>query len=1292
MRTSCCSTWIKRGMALVWAGGVAVLTSCNFTPQPNVIIGPSVQGNEPPTLEIINPVADLSVGQGQSLLLRWVDSDPDSAATIMFKLINTTTNQEVTLVQDIPENDDEGPDQYTVSTSLVPQGKYNLAGVISDRTSSSQVFALTPPPNSRRVVITVTASGEQPPTRPPQVAMLLPQFDQSVAEEDTLLIAVAPTALGNLSTVPFDADSDPTLYIVLDTDEIPDNDDPANPDSSIIVLDQRNLTSADSGVIVIAVTVRLSQIPPRVDGKPYFIRATITDQVNPPVHDYADGTISVVRLASGLVDLYDVGRVTSGSRFYGFTPGSRLGHRITGLTDFDADGADDFLMAAQFANPRGAGQAGEAYLIYGFSGLRFGGTYPANGTAEAVRGCIFEGTPVRDDRLPRAGRTEGITDVNFLPDVTGDGRPELLVGLAHVDGAFQGMDFDPSDALVTGTSAVQVTVEIRQGRVTETVDNNTRVVDNAFDGVEDTVISSCRGSGCRLGTQSDELGQLTELYWNEASAQDIQWSLLKFKGIVELLNQLGDRPGNLDIPEVQATLRLNVFRTGDNGLMYQAFTYFDEDTTYATFAKGGGDPQPGVDYSVTGAGGNQALLGTINADDTGPVNIDVSTMVQQLLQGTLRGSNQGDGPNDPLVNINELRFLIDAQGQFSTSPDPAAIRSSEFNINAALRPTLILTYTRTRTSSAVCYPDRHVNNWTDAPPAGPTNDDYFHYGGMVTFINSENRDSSGPVDPERLWDTAVTLELVGQEPNVVLSGGFTQRASGATPGRIDGCRFVAGFYDYIDPFRLNQPVRDDAFGYNVAWLPDMNLDGRAEIIISAPTNEKYIKTLEDEYSAFVSTQLVSTRFFGSLTILPGQDYGTNESWQDDAANANVPVRVNGSCNPNGVERALVIPVDTYDIFAEDVEDFLHDGQYAGDINLDGVPDILAGAPLNNRGSLADTGAVYVIQGKNFLGEVDLGDADDSRSRHPMIRIRGTRQGDRIGWTQAGNMDINGDRLDDIIFGSPFADFGVPRTQSCGADINGDGFIDEQDFVLANFTFCQNSVGTEVFANDACKVYDFNNDSVIDQLDRDVFDCLAGGGTTCCENTVDNGFIGVVFGGITLDGDFDLSQVATTDLPGVIFYGTKSLDRAGADVASAGDFNRDGFGDILIAAPGESRIDTSGRTRRGVVYLIFGGPHLYNRIFSLDEVGTSRLPGVVFISPYLVGRPNEAPPETVAGIGDINSDGYDDIAIGIPRADFINLNFPQGPNASNEDAAVGRRRNTGDVFIIYGNNFGSNRRP
>ncbi|MBN1513187.1 MAG: hypothetical protein JXB13_14325, partial [Phycisphaerae bacterium] len=85
-----------------------------------------------------------------------------------------------------------------------------------------------------------------------------------------------------------------------------------------------------------------------------------------------------------------------------------------------------------------------------------------------------------------------------------------------------------------------------------------------------------------------------------------------------------------------------------------------------------------------------------------------------------------------------------------------------------------------------------------------------------------------------------------------------------------------------------------------------------------------------------------------------------------------------------------------------------------------------------------------------------------------------------------------------------------------------------------------------------------------------------------------------------------------------------------------------------------------------------------------------LPGLKFIGPFERGRPDEAPIETVSGIGDINKDGFDEIGIGIPRADFVDESFPQEPGDPGVDPGVGRRTDGGDVYVIYGSNVGTNR--
>jgi hypothetical protein len=346
--------------------------------------------------------------------------------------------------------------------------------------------------------------------------------------------------------------------------------------------------------------------------------------------------------------------------------------------------------------------------------------------------------------------------------------------------------------------------------------------------------------------------------------------------------------------------------------------------------------------------------------------------------------------------------------------------------------------------------------------------------------------------------------------------------------------------------------------------------------------------------------------------------------------------------------------------------------------------------------MVDTGAVYILYLRTPIGNISLSKLEDPNQRPPALRIRGESAGDRIGTIQTRGQDVNGDGVDDVFIGSPDADYLLTRPDLCG-DCNCNGVLDESDLDIDQFTACRDTFGEEVFGTfrdcddpnrDFCKCYDYDNDRDIDADDREFFDCLVAGFDDCCP--VNNGFVGVIFGSVSLDGDRDISQIGTGDLAGVKFYGANVGDRAGADISSAGDFNRDGFGDLLIAAPGVEFTDSADRRRIGVAYLVFGGVHLGTReAFSLADVGTENLPGMVLLSPYVSGRPNEAPVQHVGLLGDINNDGFGDVGVGIPLADFIDTALPQDPNDPGTDPNIGRRPDDGNIFVIYGNNIGSN---
>ena len=1083
--------WIGPLGSLLGVTLVAGIVSCGSAPTAFLVQGPGAFGNEPPTLDIQEPIASFTVGQGSPFLIRWSDQDRDSNASIRFSLIHTVTNAVLVLADGIEENDQTGFDALTVATSLIPVGTYNLFGTIRDEVSSVDVFAETTGATAERIIVTVVGEAGGPVTNPPQIVVAAPVVNLSVAQDDTLTVEILPIAQQPTlpaPPIPFDTDSSVTVYIVLDMDQNPNNDDPANPDRSrIIVVQERVIPANTITTALFEIPIDVATVPPRSDGQPYYIRATADDGTNPRVHSYAVGTINVVALAADFVDLFEIGRTIAGTKFYGFNPGANSGSAVAQAGDFDQDGADDLLFAAQFGNPQNVGPVGEGYLVYGSpGGARLGGSISINSISQTVSGVVFQAPPVRSQIVfAFAPRTDGLASLSYLPDQNLDGRPEIIFGLPHVHGAYDSTDYDPGD---------------------------------------------------------------------------------------------------------------------------QA-------------------PQ-------------------------------------------------------------------DAPAEF-------------------------------------CYPDPFVNNISSNIPA---RDIGFFGGGMAALVNSTNRDDEGIINLNRLESTAVSLELSGQWPGIVLdgnginaNGNILPRANNnSTPdeqigdddkedGRIAGARFIAGGFGF--GFQQFEEPREDLFGQNVGFIGDVTSDGLAEIVVSAPRNERYLNDLSSAPVSGLgySPVLESTLFPASISIFPGANYN-DVFWrdlQDDSGTCNTPaldndrIQPTASCGTNPVARGYFVPAESFGIFAENLDDRLGDGQTAGDFNLDGLDDILCGAPRNDRGSsLRSSGATYIIYTRTIFSDVDLRQINDPILRPPMLRVRGNKVGDQIGSNQTSGLDVNGDRVDDVFISSPTTDFGPVSRAGCGTDFNRDGVFDQNDLREVNFQDCFLDFGDEVFSTDACKAFDYDNDLDIDEDDRCIFCCLSEecdpglacvlGRTAgqCCDNMVDNGFVAVVFGGRFVDGDRNIDQIATSDLPGAIFHGGNALDRAGTDVASAGDFNHDGFGDVLIAAPGEVRTDSAGRERVGVVYLVFGGTHLTNNMYELSDaahgVGSDDLPGIVFLSPYVRGRPNEAAPVTVGGIGDINNDGFDDIFIGNPKADFIDQTFPQGPNAPGSDAAAGRRRNAGDAYIIYGNNFGGNR--
>eukprot|EP00961_Rhodomonas_salina_P034392 463538-Rhodomonas_salina.1 len=92
---------------------------------------------------------------------------------------------------------------------------------------------------------------------------------------------------------------------------------------------------------------------------------------------------------------------------------------------------------------------------------------------------------------------------------------------------------------------------------------------------------------------------------------------------------------------------------------------------------------------------------------------------------------------------------------------------------------------------------------------------------------------------------------------------------------------------------------------------------------------------------------------------------------------------------------------------------------------------------------------------------------------------------------------------------------------------------------------------------------------------------------------------------------------------------------GSSVSGGGDFNGDGLPDVIVGAPGLNE-------GRGAAYVIYGN----RRFGNTPQVDTSSLPceqGIAIELTETTARGGHS----VAMVGDVNGDGYADVAVGAP---------------------------------------------
>ena len=295
---------------------------------------------------------------------------------------------------------------------------------------------------------------------------------------------------------------------------------------------------------------------------------------------------------------------------------------------------------------------------------------------------------------------------------------------------------------------------------------------------------------------------------------------------------------------------------------------------------------------------------------------------------------------------------------------------------------------------------------------------------------------------------------------------------------------------------------------------------------------------------------------------------------------------------------------------------------AGDFNNDGFDDLLIGSQYNDGGN-TDAGAAHIVFGP-VTGTVSLTTAD--------VDLTGVSSNDLAGRSVAGLGDVNSDGYDDVLIAAQQAD--VDSNANSGTVYLVYGNTTSSSLSAAGATL------TGVTAQDYAGYWvaaggDTNGDGNAD--------LLIGAYRADPSSTTNAGSAYLLQGPVT--GTVSLSTANAT------FNGEAANDQAGSNLDGAGDVNNDGYDDVLI---GSQHHDSNSNSESGAVYLALGP---FSGTLNLSSAN-AKLTGDA--AEDFAGR-------AIAAAGDVNGDGYDDIAIGAKKG----------------DGAADGAANAGDTFLMLG---------